>query len=469
MKKVIAVLIFAAAILALAGCGAKKPCDHIYKEEILQKAGVLTDGIKKFTCTKCGDSYEEAIPATKSLKILAIGNSFSVDGMQYLWDICRDGGVENVILGNMYIGGCSLNKHWTNMQSGAGAYQYRKNTDGKWNITEDFSIPNAIKDEKWDIITVQQSSGVSGEMESYSALDDITSYIQDHKTNPDAKIYWHMTWAYQGNSDHKDFPKYDSDQKKMYEAIASVAQSFVLRNEDISGLIPSGTAIQNLRSSYVGDTVTRDGYHLSHSHGRYTAALTWFAYITGGDIEGINWVPEEYNVLDDIDPIKEAVANALKAPFEVTPSVFDKAVEKTDLERIIALGLDPANMELLDWGPTVASYWNSGSKFELIHAGNSKASNIPYFISSRKLTKEDLPVGSVIIVDSGYGYRPDGWLDLDGTKGARPPKVGAGAALVTENWWGEYAVRGFNLYSLESNYVMTDDDIEAMRIYVPKK
>ncbi|MBQ9692790.1 MAG: DUF4886 domain-containing protein, partial [Clostridia bacterium] len=342
MKKIFAILLFAAAVFVLVGCEkANTPCEHSYTEEIIEEPGVLTPGKAKCVCSLCGESSEYELPATKTLKVLAIGNSFSVDGMQYLWDICRDGGVENVILGNMYIGGCSLNKHWTNMQSGAGAYKYYKNTEGKWETTEEFSIPNAIKDEEWDIITVQQSSGDSGETETYSALADITAYIQEHKTNPDAKIYWHMTWAYQGDSTNKHFPRYDSDQKKMYEAIASVAQNFVLKNEDIAGLIPSGTAIQNLRSSYVGDTVTRDGYHLSYSHGRYTAALTWFAYITGGDIDGITWMSAEHNVFEDIEPIKEAVKNALKAPFEVTPSAFDKAVEKTDLDRIIALGLDP--------------------------------------------------------------------------------------------------------------------------------
>ena len=77
----------------------------------------------------------------------------------------------------------------------------------------------------------------------------------------------------------------------MYNAIVDTLKSTVLSKELIDGVIPSGTAIQNLRSSYVGDTVTRDGYHLSHTHGRYTAALTWYAYLTGGDVNEITWVP----------------------------------------------------------------------------------------------------------------------------------------------------------------------------------
>ena len=45
------------------------------------------------------------------MKILAIGNSFSTDCMQYLYDIARSGGVEEIVLGNLYYGGCSLAQH----------------------------------------------------------------------------------------------------------------------------------------------------------------------------------------------------------------------------------------------------------------------------------------------------------------------------------------------------------------------
>ena len=48
----------------------------------------------------------------KSLKILAIGNSFSTDSMQYLYQILKDGGVEEITLGNLYYGGCSLDQHY---------------------------------------------------------------------------------------------------------------------------------------------------------------------------------------------------------------------------------------------------------------------------------------------------------------------------------------------------------------------
>ena len=37
----------------------------------------------------------------KSIKILAIGNSFSVDAVEYLWDMLDAAGVEEIVIGNL--------------------------------------------------------------------------------------------------------------------------------------------------------------------------------------------------------------------------------------------------------------------------------------------------------------------------------------------------------------------------------
>lgn len=41
----------------------------------------------------------------------------------------------------------------------------------------------------------------------------------------------------------------------------------------IKMIIPTGTAIQNARTSFVGDHMNRDGYHLDLKIGRYTGRL----------------------------------------------------------------------------------------------------------------------------------------------------------------------------------------------------
>ena len=44
-------------------------------------------------------------------KVLAIGNSFSEDATHFLHQICESSGIENEVV-NLYVGGCSLERHW---------------------------------------------------------------------------------------------------------------------------------------------------------------------------------------------------------------------------------------------------------------------------------------------------------------------------------------------------------------------
>ena len=448
-------------------------CAHSYTEEITLKAKALSDGIKTFTCSACGGSYTEAIPATKTLKVLAIGNSFSSDATEYLWDIAKDGGVEKIIVGNLYIGGCTLATHWANIRSNAGAYTYYKNTSGKWSSTSSATVEKALKEEEWDIVTVQQASGSSGVESTYSPLKNILEYLIENE--PNADIYWHLTWAYQQNSTHSSFPTYGSDQMKMYDMILKALNSKVKTQESIVGIIPSGTAVQNLRTSYIGDTITRDGYHMSYDYGRYTVALTWFAYLTGGDVDKVDWLPADYKTLltPHLPAIREAVKGALAKPYEVTEVKAAKpegTVElKSDEDIFNALGKNMADYTLLDWPREVQSYYDSTKGITLTSHANSSASNIPNFISSVLLTKENLPNGSIIIVDEGYKYRPEGWIN-ETSKNSSSTRPGNTTVRYTETddaWWGSFTIRAFNL-SAASARAMSESDIQHLRIYLPK-
>ena len=274
------------------------------------------------------DSYEHVANVRRSIKILAIGNSFSVDAMKnHLYDVLKSADYDQVILGNLYIGGCSLDTHWNNMNGGLSAYQYQKNDDnGEWVYTEGATALSALQDETWDIITVQQASPDSGRGNTYGNLQNIVNWVNANKTNSNAKVYWHMTWAYQQNSDHAGFANYGNDQMTMYNAIVSAVQSNVLTVGGISGIIPSGTAIQNLRTSGLGDTLTADGYHLKDTYGDYTAALTWYRALTGESLDLVTYWPN--TVADYKADIMQAAARAVYAPYEVS-----------DLGETIILGL----------------------------------------------------------------------------------------------------------------------------------
>ena len=106
----------------------------------------------------------------------------------------------------------------------------------------------------------------------------------------------------------------------MYRAILQALDTQVKPTGAFEGIIPVGTAIQNLRTSYLGDTLTRDGYHLSYGIGRYTAALTWFACLTGKAPDSIDWIPEKHMefIAPNLPAIRQAVKLALEKPFEIS-------------------------------------------------------------------------------------------------------------------------------------------------------
>src|SRR3546814_5294410 len=130
-------------------------------------------------------------------------------------------------------------------------------------------------------ISFQQASPNSGQFETWQAsLPIVYDYVAPRAQHPDAKFLLHQTWAYAQNSTHSGFPNYDSDQLTMYNAIVDAVNQ-VKELVAIDLVLPSGTAIQNGRTSIIGDNFNREGYNLSLNIGRYTAAWAGFEAIFG--------------------------------------------------------------------------------------------------------------------------------------------------------------------------------------------
>lgn len=223
-----------------------------------------------------------------TLKILAIGNSFSDDGTQYIPGLLEAAGIHNVIVARLYIGGCSLERHCREYSEGLSNYTYYKSTRNSWEtVSKNASLLDGLKDEAWEVITVQESSGISGIYDNYAKwLPELISIIRKEALNPRAAIVWHKTWAYATNSTHPEFINYDKSQEKMYSAISQCVER-ASEDFDISVVIPSGDAIQLARATRLNNSgavpsdckvydLTRDGYHLTRQFGRYIAACTWF-------------------------------------------------------------------------------------------------------------------------------------------------------------------------------------------------
>lgn len=216
-----------------------------------------------------------------TLRILAVGNSFSDDAMEYIPALLADLKVKDVELARLYVGGCSLQRHVAFHNKGEAPYIFTTSKAGenRWQEQKGkYSLKQALAMGEWDIITLQQQSGFSGIYDSFEPhLGELIAIIKE--AQPNARIAWHMTWAYSTSSRHNDFPLYDKDQLKMLQAIHTASQSAMEAHPEIEILIPAGTAIESLRHSAINNypqDLTRDGFHMGFGAGRYALACTWY-------------------------------------------------------------------------------------------------------------------------------------------------------------------------------------------------
>ena len=467
MKKITALMAFVLALMLLiASCGVPATSGTTATSDTTAESTTAN--------STAGTTAAPVIPPEKkSIKILSIGNSFSDDATQWLGYILMDMGYTDIYLGNLYIGGCSIDTHWANAQSGEKVYDYRVSRWGTWSSSKQ-SLEHGVTAQEWDIITVQQVSQNSGMPETFGNLQNLLDFVNSKKKNPDAKVYWHMTWAYESDSTHSGFPNYGSDQMTMYNSIVNAAKEKILTNDDFTGVIPSGTAIQNLRTSYLGDHLTRDGYHLSYDVGRYTAALTWAKLLTGESIDEVKYVPREYpNVANHLPAIKEAVNNAVAKPLEVTKSTITthESMTMTDADKafLTSQGKNPDDYYLLDLDVMLGSYYNSSvnSTRNSKYNGDKSLVRDKYF-STDIFSKNDIPNGTIIRIDAGYKYRPEAWVKTSEKNATRPGEVTQNAVVVDSEWWGSYNYRAFNVAKADASVNVTEADVKAFQVYVPK-
>ena len=247
-------------------------------------------------------------PNTNTISILAIGNSFSCDAITYLPAIANDRG-NGIIIGNLTIGGCSLEKHLTCITKDETVYDYQKCTNN-----HSFYITNQLPsvglfDEMWDIVSLQQNSQLSGLYESYVPYAQLLKDTICSMLNYTPKFAWHQTWAYAKNSSHEGFAQYGNSQDSMYHRIVNSSQR--IANElDTELFFPVGTALQYLRNTIIGDSVCRDGYHLNDI-GKYTASCVWYESLFGVDANTIEYYPIEYITLEEAKLAREVAHKAV--------------------------------------------------------------------------------------------------------------------------------------------------------------
>ncbi len=253
----------------------------------------------------------------KTLKVLSVGNSFARNATKVLYQIARAEGVEEIVLGNLHIGGCPISRHYELSQSGAAEYAYYKNTTGTWEKTDNVAMKTALLDEDWDYITITSTPGQEGDPKFYEGcLDGLIAFLRANKTNPDAPIGYHMTWAFPNGSPSSAMKLHNNSRTIMFNAITDTTQNHIMKKYDLDFLLASGTAIENARS-VMGQVFTKDdGYHMN-TYGEYVTGYMYFAAITGKPLSELKFKPNYITETSRVT-IARAVNAALHDPFAAT-------------------------------------------------------------------------------------------------------------------------------------------------------
>ena len=281
-------------------------------------------------------TYNVTVNKSTTLKILMIGNSFSQDTVMWMPQIAKSLGFTDIQVATVMKGGCTMEQHYDYATNNKAEYEFLYGDGNSWTTYKDYTMQQALRFADWDFVTLQQQSGNSGNVASYNShLDGLIEYVKANTFKRDSiKLVWNMTWAYPTGSSWFG-GLYNNNQMNMYNSITSAVQEKIVTNDNFCLISPAGTAIQNGRTSYIGDYYpgegeayvntmdewNRDGAHLSVYEGRFTSSLSMFCTVTGYTPDEISYVPANVDELE-ARVIRESVKNALANPFAVTNSNY---------------------------------------------------------------------------------------------------------------------------------------------------
>ena len=173
----------------------------------------------------------------KTLKVLAVGNSFSANALHYFSDVVGASG-NRVIAMNAMIGGCDFERHMRH----ADAFEANPSDPEGRPYAGNQSLKDLLTAQKWDYVTIQQVSHKSFKPETFHPhADRLIAYIR--KYAPQAEIVIHETWAYR--DDHPFWGQKNFDADVMYKGLRAAYDG--LSKDTGFRLIPCGDAMEAAR------------------------------------------------------------------------------------------------------------------------------------------------------------------------------------------------------------------------------
>ena len=148
------------------------------------------------------DAVEKAEEGT--LKVLVVGNSHGLDATNLLYEVFHNEAPDQkVVIGALYYAGCTVGQHSDYIRDNSKVYDYYKNDGTKANrgwTSVKATCLDALKDEQWDIIIMQQMNRELGN-ESYftnTAQPGYWKYVADFLLNNQDNtptLGFHVVWA----------------------------------------------------------------------------------------------------------------------------------------------------------------------------------------------------------------------------------------------------------------------------------
>ncbi len=198
---------------------------------------------------------------TDTLRVLSIGNSFSLDALSYVPFLMKAVAPQVYLkLGVMYIGGGSLENFYNALDTNVFRYYWSYGAQ-PWDERLDVALTDVVASESWDVITFQQQSNLSRDYSTYQPyLNGIIEWF-DEKVSWQHEYAWLVTPSYPDN-----LPRLapDTTSVQMFERILQCVSN-VQQDTGIELLMPCGTAIQNARTTPL-DALGDQGHLFDYLH-----------------------------------------------------------------------------------------------------------------------------------------------------------------------------------------------------------
>lgn len=266
-----------------------------------------------------------------TLRILSLGNSYSIDILARLGEIIESTGIPARKYSIYMICRASCSLAWY-------ADALRDNKPISLTTTDDnpytlyhlwgtavAGLSNAseiplqeVLSKPWDVVVLQQNSANSVDYNTYSPyLEYLICNIKELCPNSNLSFVWNQTWSY--GTYYGGNPCGEDGYDKICQAVSTMKEK-----DNIDIIVPAGTALQNMRNTIYNDEydLTRDGIHLNLNVGRYTVALAFYATVIapvfGKSIDDVVLMDNDLMTADCFETCRQSVKDALTSPFNVT-------------------------------------------------------------------------------------------------------------------------------------------------------